>query len=80
MSRVVNLTASVAEVERLCRTHDFRISTIEPLLSGGSRVVLLDGREADQVRVLMKKQMISGDVKRSPAHVSRQPPPSYRTR
>ena len=45
MSRVVNLTASVAEVERLCRTHDFRISTIEPLLSGGSRVVLLDGRE-----------------------------------
>ena len=80
MSRVVNLTASVAEVERLCRTHDFRISTIEPLLSGGSRVVLLDGREADQVRVLMKKQMISGDVKRSPAHVSRQPPPSYRMR
>lgn len=80
MSRAINLAATVADVEKLCRTHNFRISSIEPLLSGGSRVVMLDGREADQVRTLMNGKMIMGDVKRSPAHVSRQPPASYRSR
>lgn len=80
MSRAVHLSATVAEIEKLCGTHSFRISVIEPLLSGGSRVVLLDGRDADQLRIIMKGKIIAGDIKRSPAHVSRQPPPSYRSR
>lgn len=79
MSRAINTTASVTEIEKLCTTRSFRISTIEPLLSGGSRVVLLDIRDADQVRQLLAKKMITGEVKRSPAHVSRQRPASYRT-
>jgi len=80
MSRAINTTASVAEIEKLCASHSFRISTIETLASGGSRVVLLDGRDAERVRQLLKSKILTGDVKRSAAHVSRQPPASYRTR
>ncbi|NIJ16737.1 hypothetical protein [Sphingobium vermicomposti] len=78
MSRAINMSVSVAEIEKLCATHNFRISTIEPLASGGSRVVLLDGREADEVRKLLKNKIITGDVKRSAAHVSRHPPATVR--
>lgn len=78
MSRAVNLSIDIVDVELLCVQHDLRISTIESLLSGGSRVVLLDGRDAEKLRNLSKAKLIAGDVKRSPAHVSRQPP-SYRT-
>lgn len=78
MSRAINLSTTVAEIETLCAKHGFRISTIEALASGGSRVVLLDGREADKIRDLLKNKIIAGEVKRSAAHVSRQPPASYR--
>jgi len=80
MSRAINTTASVAEIEEICTARNFRISTIETLASGGSRVVLLDGRDADQVRLLLKNKILTGAVKRSAAHVSRQPPASYRSR
>lgn len=80
MSRAINTSASLAEIEKICATNDFRISTIEALASGGSRVVLLDGRDAEQVRLLLKTQILTGEVKRSAAHVSRQPHTSYRSR
>ncbi len=73
MSRAINSTASVAEIQALCDKHAFRVSTIEPLLSGGSRVVLLDGRDADSLRAVLKTKVIVGQVSRSPAHVSRHP-------
>lgn len=73
MSRAINSTASVAEIETLCAKHSYRVSTIEPLLSGGSRVVLLDGRDADGLRAVLKAKVITGQVSRSPAHVSRHP-------
>ncbi len=79
MSRAINMTLSLPEVEKLCATHKFRISTMETLASGGSRVVLADGREAERLRELLKNKVITGDVRRSAAHVSRQPPASYRT-
>jgi hypothetical protein len=78
MSRAVNANISVGDVETLCAKHKMRISTVEPLLSGGSRVVLLDPRDADSLRGLLKTKMIDGEVKRSPAHISRQPVPSSR--
>lgn len=79
MSRAINVTMSVADIEKLCAKHSFRVSTVEPLASGGSRIVLLDGREAEQLRDILKNKVISGGVTRSAAHVSRQPPASYRT-
>ncbi|SCW95432.1 hypothetical protein SAMN02927924_04712 [Sphingobium faniae] len=79
MSRAINLSVNIAEIEKLCVAHNFRISTIETLASGGSRVVLLDGRDADSLRSLLKNKIIEGAVTRSATHVSRQPPPSYRS-
>lgn len=78
MSRAINVSLSVAEIESLCAKHDCRISTVEALLSGGSRVVLLDGRDAEKIRGLLKNKVIVGRITRSAQHVSRQPPPSYR--
>lgn len=79
MSRVINSSLSVADIEAMCHSHSFRVSTVEPLPSGGSRIVLLDGRDADQLRLLLKTKVITGQVERSPAHVSRLPAFSART-
>ena len=73
MSRAINIDASVKDLELLCQNHAFRISTIEPLASGGSRVVLLDPRDAECVRILMKDRLIAGPITRSRAHIMRQP-------
>lgn len=80
MSRVVNVLETPNMIEELCRKHAFRLSTVEPLLSGGSRAVMLDTRDADAFRVLMKNKLISGEVTRSSSHIARQLPPSHRRR
>lgn len=75
MSRAVHILEIPATIEELCKKHALRVSTIEPLLSGGSRAVMLDPKDADTLRGLMKSKLIAGDVKRSPSHLARQPPP-----
>lgn len=76
MSRVIHVLETPGAIEELCRKHAFRLSTVEPLVSGGSRAVMLDPRDADAFRVLMKNKLIAGDVVRSSAHLARQLPPS----
>jgi hypothetical protein len=76
MSRAVHIDQTPTAVEDLCRKHSFRFSTVEALLSGGSRVVLLDPRDAESLRILMKHKLILGGVRRSPSHIARQLPPS----
>ena len=76
MSRVVHVLETPGVIEELCRKHAFRLSTVEPLVSGGSRAVMLDPRDADAFRLLMKNKLISGDVIRSSSYLSRQLPPS----
>jgi hypothetical protein len=78
MSRAINVTSNVADVEALCLRHSVAISVIEPLASGGTRVVLLNPDGADRIRALMKKQIITTTVVRSPLHMARQPQPRYR--
>ncbi|EQB32127.1 hypothetical protein [Sphingobium ummariense] len=78
MSRAINLDAAVADVEALCAKHNVAISVIEPLTSGGTRVVLLNPDGADRVRTLMKAKIITATVVRSPMHMARQPVPRYR--
>jgi hypothetical protein len=80
MTRVVHILETPEMIEELCRKHAFRLSTVEPLLSGGSRAVMLDPRDAEAIRVLMKGKLIPGEVKRSPSHIARQLPPSHRRR
>lgn len=78
MSRAINLNASLDDVTALCTRHSVAISTIEPLTSGGTRVVLLNPDGADRIRTLMKTKIITTTVVRSPMHMARQPVPRYR--
>jgi hypothetical protein len=78
MSRVIHIDQCPDAIEALCAKHMFRVSTVEPLLSGGSRVVLLDPRDAEALRVLMKHKLILGEVRRSPSHIARQLPSGTR--
>ncbi|WP_340266070.1 hypothetical protein [Sphingobium mellinum] len=80
MSRVVNLWATTDVIKAACDKHAFRISAIEALVSGGARVVMLDPRDADALRILMKDKLIDGAVQRSASHMARQWTPAFSRR
>jgi hypothetical protein len=63
-SRAINLSASEAEVRAECAKQDLPISAIETLLSGGTRVVMMDGDAAAMMRKAFKKQILTGPVNR----------------
>ena len=80
MSRVVNVWATPDVIKHTCTKHAFRISALEELVSGGARVVMTDGRDADAFRVIMKDKLIEGAVTRSPSHMARQWSPPVRSK
>jgi hypothetical protein len=61
----MNVTNSEAEVRAECVKHDLPISAIEPLLSGGTRVVMMDGDTAAKMRKVFKGRLVTGDVRRA---------------
>lgn len=65
MSRAMNVRATKDEVAAMCAKHAVRITAIEALHSGGTRVVLMNGDEADTIRKAYKTRLITGTVKRS---------------
>jgi hypothetical protein len=73
MSRAINLSADTEAVNLMCDKHKVQISTIEPLPSGGTRVVLRTRDGADIIRHQMRKQVISGPVVRGGLYLSRIP-------
>jgi hypothetical protein len=73
MSRAINLSAEAAAVNSMCDKHKVLISTIEPLPSGGTRVVLRTREGADIIRHQMRKQLIAGPVARGGLYLSRVP-------
>lgn len=75
MSRAVTINASVAEVTEYCAKQDIGISVIEPLVSGGTRVVLNNLQDAELVRRGMKTRLISTPVVRSSLYACRVPEP-----
>ncbi|MBD3762064.1 hypothetical protein O4H52_09845 [Sphingomonadaceae bacterium G21617-S1] len=72
MSRAINLNASVEQVTDICAKHSAGISTIEALLSGGTRVVLLNSHDAAVINRVCAKQVMSGTVKRTPLRMRSQ--------
>lgn len=66
ITRAMNVSLDEQQVAKLCRANSLRISAIEPLVSGGTHLVLLTIEEADQARNLMRTAIITGKVKRSP--------------
>lgn len=71
-SRALNVNATEPVVAALCEQHDIGISTIEPLQSGGTRVVLNTSADAQNLRRRLKGKLIEGPVVRSSLHVARQ--------
>ncbi|AGH48328.1 MULTISPECIES: hypothetical protein [Sphingomonadales] len=66
MSRAINLNASPAEVQAMCDRHHARVTAIESLLSGGTRVVLANGDAAAIITKSFGSKVIKGNVKRVP--------------
>lgn len=73
MSRALNLSADMQEVSACCEKHAIGISVIEPLQSGGTRVVLNNSNDAANLRRRMKTQIIDGPVVRSGLYMARPP-------
>lgn len=69
--RAVNVDETLQTVAALCDQHKIGISTIEPLQSGGTRVVLNTADQAENLRRRLKGKLISGPVVRSSLHVAR---------
>ena len=71
MSRAINLNATEDAVRTACTSLSVQISAIEPLLSGGTRVVCVTSLGADALRAKMKTKIMEGRVERSPYYVAR---------
>lgn len=72
ITRAMNVLLDEQQVLKLCETNALRVSAIEPLVSGGTHLVLVTIEEADHARYLMRKAIITGSVKRTPFIHSRQ--------
>lgn len=66
MSRAINVRATEAEVTASCKRQGAVISAIEPLPSGGTRVVLTNIDAADKMRQVFGKKVLTGAVSRTP--------------
>jgi hypothetical protein len=66
MSRAMNLRLSEAEIVAKCALLGVSISAIEPLPGGGTHLVCVTGKGADEIRLHLHDQVMDGQVKRFP--------------
>jgi len=71
MSRAVNVQATADHISETCLKLGAKITAIEPLLSGGTRVVLSNSVERAAVARSYAKQIIEGVVRRYPTRLQR---------
>ena len=64
MSRALNLSMTMAQVDRQCRENGVAISALEPLPDGGARLVCMSNYGAAQIRSKLKAHIIEGEVRR----------------
>jgi hypothetical protein len=64
LSRAINLNMTVSEATARCTSENVGISAIEPLLTGGVRLVCMSSQGADQMRAKCKSRLINGEVTR----------------
>ena len=69
MSRALNLNATQEDVLASCARAKAPITQIEPLLSGGTRVVLRNGDDAATIGRLSKGKIITDQVTRTPGRL-----------
>jgi hypothetical protein len=66
MGRVLLLSLSEAEATKTCGDLGVGISVLEPLVSGGVRLVCVTSDGAARARHKLRTKLIDGPVKRSP--------------
>lgn len=64
MSRALNLSLSMAQIERHCGENGVAISALEALPDGGARLVCMSNYGAAQIRLKLKRHIIEGEVRR----------------
>lgn len=65
MTRCVNLQLSEADVLKHCAKLEVGVSVIEPLTSGGVRLVCMSSDGAERVRRDLKSKVIAGEIVRT---------------
>lgn len=65
-SRAINLSLDEIAVQTGCAEHGLTISAIEPLVGGGTRVVMTSSDAAEMARGAFRKWVLSGPVERTP--------------
>ena len=66
MSRALNVDATPSHVTDMCAKHAAIISVIEPLQSGGTRVVLLNAHDTAVIARAYGNKVLKGTVTRMP--------------
>ena len=64
MSRALNLSMTVAQVDHHCRANGIAISALEALPDGGARLVCMSNYGAAQIRSKLKVYVMRDDVRR----------------
>ncbi len=64
-SRALNIDADRTAIEAACTKRSIEISAIEPLLSGGTRVVLVNSDGAAKLRTAFKSKLLVGPTTRT---------------
>ena len=71
MTRVVSVDDTPEAVTALCDTLGIAISVIEPLPSGGTRLILNNSTDAETIKRDKRTKLITGESVRSALYVSR---------
>ncbi|MDB5662312.1 MAG: hypothetical protein JWM38_2791 [Sphingomonas bacterium] len=69
MSRMININATQDHVMATCAKRNVRITAIEPLASGGTRVVTSNAVESVLIAKAYGSKVISGAVQRTPTRL-----------
>ena len=64
MSRALNLSLTMAQVDRHCRENGIAISALEALPDGGARLVCMSNYGAAQIRLKLKAHVLQENVRR----------------
>jgi hypothetical protein len=64
VSRALNLSLTMAQVDRHCRENGVAISALEALPGGGARLVCMSNYGAEQIRSKLKRHIIEEEVRR----------------
>ena len=64
MNRALNLSMTIAQVDRDCRQHGVAISVLEALPDGGARLVCMSNYGAAQIRSKLKAHIMSDNARR----------------